>query len=297
MDKKIRIQKILDSLPKRFYFEKVFESSSRNKILEDINLCYKKTKENNLFNCSPLLTREQEEHLFRKLNYLKYRITKLTLGFEESKDGPKYSKPVNIERLGEKSLKEIERLIRTAQETRNIIIKSNLRLIFKRVHRYHSSDTFERDEFFSNGYCHVLKAVDLFDYRMGYKFSTYCTRVLQSNLHRDYINSKRQQEKLSENKIVAVDEKGSDFSFINDKYNKAFLHSLLEKLKENKKIHRPDVKIKVLKDYYGIDSEGVGKTLKEIGSELHITRERVRQIKLEALKYLNKNCPLYDPLC
>jgi RNA polymerase primary sigma factor len=297
MDKKIRIQKILDSLPKRFYFEKVFESSSRNKILEDINLCYKKTKENNLFNCSPLLTREQEKHLFRKLNYLKYRITKLTLGFEKSKDGPKYSKPINVQRLGEKSLKEIERLIRIAQETRNIIIKSNLRLIFKRVHRYHSSDTFERDEFFSNGYCHLLKAVDLFDYRMGYKFSTYCTRVLQSSLHRDYINSKRQQEKLFENKIIVVDEKGNDFSFINDKYNKIFLQDLLEKLKENKKTHRPDVRIKVLKDYYGINSEGVGKTLKEIGSELHITRERVRQIKLEALKYLNKNCPLYDPLC
>lgn len=297
MDKKIRIQKIVDSIPKKFYFEKSFESSNRNKILENINLCYKKTKENNLFNCSPLLTREQELHLFRKLNYLKYRLTKLTLGFEKSKDGPKHSKKVNLERLGENSLKEIERIIIIIQETRNIIIKSNLRLIFKRVHRYHSSDTFERDEFFSNGYCHLLKAIDLFDYRMGFKFSTYCTRVLQTNLHRDYINSKKQQEKLFESKPIIEDEKGPDFSQINQKYNKIFLQNLLEKLKENSKIHRPDIKIKVLKDYYGINDEGVGKKLREIGSELNITRERVRQIKLEALKYLNKNCPVYDPLC
>jgi RNA polymerase primary sigma factor len=297
MEKQHRIQKILESIPKKFYFEKIFESSSRNKILSDINLCYKKTKENNLFNCSPLLTREQEKHLFRKLNYLKYRITKLTLGFDKSDGGPKYSKPINIQRLGENSLKEIERLIRLTQETRNVIIKSNLRLILKSVHRYHSSDTFERDEFFSNGYCHVLKAVDLFDYRMGYKFSTYCTRVLQANLHRDYIKSKTQQEKLVLGEPLLLEgkaDKSDGFSNSNHGYNKIFIKELLKKLK---KIHRSDIKIKVLLDYYGIENDGKGKKLREIGSELNITRERVRQIKLEALKYLSENCPPYDPLC
>jgi len=295
-----RIQKIKESIPKKFFFDPSFEGSSRNKILEEIKLCYKKTEQNNMMNCSPLLTRDQEYHIFRKFNYLKYRLLKLTVGFEKSKDklGPKPSKPVNLEKLKEKSLSEIESLISKIEETRNILLKSNMRLTFSRVNKFHPTDSFEREEFFSNGYCHILKAIDSFDFRRGYKFSTYCVKVLQSNLMRDYTVQRKSDEKLciGEESFIE-DKKEKSYTEINASYNKLFIKKLLEKLKEDKRISRPDLKIRILLDYYGIENNGIGKKLKDIGEELNISRERVRQIKFDTLKYLSKKAPVYDPLC
>jgi RNA polymerase sigma factor (sigma-70 family) len=293
MEKKDRIQKIIQELPKRFYFEKSFEMPDRNKILKDINLCYKKSKSDDLLNCSPLLTKEQEFHIFRKLNYLKYRLLKTTKGFEKSKDGPKFSKPVLLERLKENSLREIESIIKNIQETRNIIIKSNLRLVFKRVQKYYSSNTFEKDEFFSNGYHHLIKAVDYFDYRLGYKFSTYCTKVIITGFYKDYAEKRKHEEKLTtENISFGVED---DFSNTNFEYNKVFIKKLLKKI-EDSSLNNAHVKKKIILEYYGIDRDK-GKSLEQIGNELKITRERVRQIKNETIKYLVENCSVYDPMC
>ena len=46
-----RIQKIKNSIPKKFYFDKSFEGPDRNKILADVELCYKKVEHNNILNC------------------------------------------------------------------------------------------------------------------------------------------------------------------------------------------------------------------------------------------------------
>lgn len=294
-----RIQKIKNSIPKKFYFDKSFEGSDRNKILADIKLCYKKVDHNNILNCSPLLSKDQEYHLFKKLNYLKYRLLKKTVGFEasEEKPCPKPCSATNLDRLKDSSLCELENLIHKIEETRNIILKSNIRLVFKRVHRYHPTDSFERDEFFSNGYCHILRAIDSFDFRRGFKFSTYCVRVLQANISRDYRLSKERESKLATIDAPIQDKKDTSYSSINTKYNKSFIKEILFNLKENKRISQPDIKIKILLDYYGINNNGQGKKLREIAEELNLSRERIRQIKFDTIKYLGKHSPAYDPLC
>lgn len=298
MDKKVRIQKIKDNIPKKFYFDPAFEKPDRNKILKDVDLCYKNTNQNNVLNCAPILKADQEYQIFRKLNYLKYRLTKITVGFKKSdvKPSPKPSKPISLDRLSDNSLKEIESLIKHIEETRNLLLKCNTRLVFKRVGKYHPVDSFERDEFFSNGYCHVLKAIDSFDFRKGFKFSTYCTRVLQSNLSRDYYLSKKQEEKLCipEDNLLH-DNKEVNYSEINCSYNKDFIKKMLSILNKDPRVSRPDIKIKILTEYYGV--KGRGKKLKDLGEELKISKERVRQIKFDAIKYLNKYSPVYDPLC
>jgi RNA polymerase sigma factor (sigma-70 family) len=296
---KERIQKIKNSLPKKFYFDKSFESPDRNKILVDIELCYKKVEHNNILNCSPLLSKDQEYHLFRKLNYLKYRLLKKTIGFKVSDEDlhPKPCAATNLDRLKNAALCELENLIYKIEETRNIILKSNTRLVFKRVHRYHPIDSFERDEFFSNGYCHILRAIDSFDFRRGFKFSTYCVRVLQTNISRDYRLSKERENKLATIDFPIQDKKEISYSSINTKYNKNFIKEILFSLKENKRILQPELKIKILIDYYGINNNGQGKKLREIAQELNLSKERIRQIKFDTIKYLGKHSLAYDPLC
>jgi len=293
-----RLQKIKSSIPIRFFHEKSFDTSFRNKILSDIPLDYSKVDYSNILACSPLLNKDQEQHLFRKYNYFKYRILKLTTGVKKSEVNPhlKFSKPVNLEKLGDKSLKEIERLIFQSNKIRNLLLESNLRLIIKQLSRYYQVDSYNRDEFFSHGYCHVLKAVDCFDYRKGFKFSTYCINVLQTNFYRDSSYVRKLSENLSQFEDIEIeDKKEVDYSEINQGYNIKFINEMFDKIKI--KLKNPDIKIKIVRDYYGLD--GDQKNLCQLAKELNLSKERIRQIKLEVLRYLSNKVAkevVYDPL-
>lgn len=294
-----RIQNIKDNLPKKFFYEKSFDTSFRNKILSEIKLDYSKVDYNNMLACSPLLNREQEYHIFRKYNYLKYRLLKSTSGFEKSKvkPYPKASKPVRLERLGNKSLSEIENIIFQIKKIRNLLLESNLRLIVKQLSKYYKVDSCERDEFFSNGYCHILKAIECFDYRRGFKFSTYCVNILKNNFYRDSA-IKRKHDSLLNTPAGEdiIDNREQSYSEFNFDYNKKFIEEMFHKMKQ--KVKNADVRIKVIKDYYGID--GTRKNLIELAKELNLSKERIRQIKLDALnilsKKISKEVVAYDPL-
>lgn len=293
-----RLQKIKDNLPKKFFYEKNFDTSFRNKILSNVELDYSGVQYGNMLSCSPLLNREQEYHIFRKYNYLKYRLLKSTLGFEKSKvkPSPKPSKPIKLERLGDKSLSELENLIRQISQIRNLLLESNLRLIVKQLAKYHRVDSYERDEFFSHGYCHILKAIDCFDYRRGFKFSTYCVNILKNNFYRDSAIRRKQDSVLAlTDEDGITDNREHSYSEANFSYNKRFIEQMFEKMKE--KVKNYDIRIKIVKDYYGID--GARKNLIELAKELNLSKERIRQIKLDALNILTDKVAkelIYDPL-
>lgn len=300
--KSIRIQRIKDNIPKKFFYEDCFTTTARNKILLDLPLDYSKVEYGNMLACSPLLSKEQEYHFFRKYNYLRYKLIKSTVGFGSSdvKPHPRPCKPVKLEQLGEKSLTEIESLICQIQQIRNLLLQSNLRLIVKQLSKHYPKDCVDRDDFFSHGYCHVLKAIECFDYRRGFKFSTYCINALQFNFNRDRFNKNKLDNffttiEYDGDSFDTEDKKEQSYSEINQSYNKKFINQVLNKLKGNFK--NPEVKIKVIRDYYGLD--GVQKNLYQIADELKLSKERIRQIKLSAMKYLSNKASkelVYDPL-
>src|SRR6185369_10582183 len=71
----------------------------------------------------PLLTREQEAHLFRQFNFLKYKAAKLLAGVD-----PAHAKSSVLD--------EIERLYEQAVTTKNHIIRANLRLVVSIAKRH-----------------------------------------------------------------------------------------------------------------------------------------------------------------
>jgi RNA polymerase sigma factor (sigma-70 family) len=289
-----RIEKIKDSIPKIYFFEDSFENSSHiPKILADIKLNFDSVDHANLLNCSPILKKEQELHLFRKFNYLKYKLIKNTIGFSNSdkKPSPKTKAPVNLDRIGEKRIAELELTIDKIQNVRNILIKSNMRLIVRPISRLVDQDCFEREEFVSNGYLHVMKAVDCFDYRLGFKFSTYCMNVLKTNLYRDFVALRKNKSILLEDEKEMNNFGGNlDFSSeINSEYNKKVVQEIFEYLDENtKKIKYSEV----LKLSFGI---GCDKLLqKDIASKLKISRTRIQQIRDKAFDMVQHI--KYDPI-
>ena len=74
----------------------------------------------------PLLNKEQEQHLFRKMNYLKYKASKLRNDLR--KDGNEAG-VVDPGRVRIQLLKEIEDLQSEANAVKDQLIKANMRLV------------------------------------------------------------------------------------------------------------------------------------------------------------------------
>ena len=159
-----------------------------------------------------LLTPDQESHLFRRMNYLKFRANALrsTLGAGASitdiadsgrnvgaKAGSIRHVPTAIAAAVLKPapadaavIDEIERLLVEALRTRDQIISANLRLVVSLARKYAGShNAFE--DLLSDGNLTLIRAVEKFDYSRGFRFSTYATYALQNDFFRQI---KRQQK-------------------------------------------------------------------------------------------------------
>ena len=118
----------------------------------------------------PLLTREQEAHLFRKMNYLKYQANRL----REQLD-PTRAKTADLD--------EIERLQEEALAVKNQIIRANLRLVVS-IAKRHVGPSNNFFELVSDGNMSLIRAVEKFDYARGNKFSTYASWAIMKNFAR-----------------------------------------------------------------------------------------------------------------
>ena len=118
-----------------------------------------------------LLTREQEYHLFRKMNYLKHSASRL----RESLSHTEGSKTAIMDRIDD--------LYEAAVLVKNRIVQSNLRLVVSIAKRHVAST----DDFFSlvsDGNMSLIRAVEKFDYSRGNKFSTYASWAIMKNFAR-----------------------------------------------------------------------------------------------------------------
>ena len=116
----------------------------------------------------PLLTREQEVHLFRKLNFLKHQASR-------------FRGAINPAKVMAAELDRVEAFQAEALEVRNQIIRANLRLVVSRVKKLRRDDD-DLAELVSNGYVALMRAVERFDFSRGYKFSTYASWVIINNV-------------------------------------------------------------------------------------------------------------------
>lgn len=234
---------------------------------------HKVTPELRQFYCEPLLSKTQEFHLFRKMNYLKYKASRFYNWYCRSK------------------LKKLRTLfvnhMHEAQVVRNKIVCCNTRLaaqVYKKRKDYYGDDV---DNLLSDCFTNIIKAVDGFDYRRGFKFSTYCTWVLMNNSLRDHQNDKKFQDTFSTNvSDVSLKHKVDDNS-IDEELKREKVRTISSDITAvfealSKKDKR---EFDILAEYFGI-KDGKKKTLKEISEAMDITKERVRQIRNSAISYL-----------
>jgi len=119
---------------------------------------------------NPSDSTEYEKHLFRKMNELKYKASKLR-------------STLNQERPKIRVMTQIEELYDQAVQIKNELIAANLYLVAE-VARKHVSPTINFFELVNDGNLVLMKAVEEFDYSRGGKFSTFATWAVMKHFAR-----------------------------------------------------------------------------------------------------------------
>lgn len=257
-----------------------------------------------------------------------------------TKEASKKSFNLEPERL-KNVLEQIKRGKKISDFAKGRMARSNLRLVVSIAKRYTNRGLPFLD-LIQEGNIGLMKAVDKFEYRKGYKFSTYATwwirqaisraiadqaRTIRIPIHMiETINkiSKINKQYLQENGVepdvqtiakevglsidkvkqvikitkepisletpIGNEDDGKFGDFVEDKRSsspmdeilkndlKEQIDNVLDQLNEREKA--------VIRMRFGLMEDESDRTLEEIGKELNVTRERVRQIESSAIKKL-----------
>ncbi|ASM35157.1 RNA polymerase sigma factor RpoD [Campylobacter sputorum subsp. bubulus] len=263
-------------------------------------------------------------------------IKKLFLTKEASKQG------FNLDpKLLKEILEQIKRGKNISDEAKGRMARSNLRLVVSIAKRYTNRGLPFLD-LIQEGNIGLMKAVDKFEYKKGYKFSTYATwwirqaisraiadqaRTIRIPIHMietinriNKINRKYLQETgkepdvqtiakevgLSVDKVKQVikitkepisleapignEDDGKFGDFVEDRGSLSPMEEILkgdlqEQIDEVLD-QLNDRERSVIRMRFGLMEDESDRTLEEIGKELNVTRERVRQIESSAIKKL-----------
>lgn len=221
----------------------------------------------------PLLSPEGESFLFRKMNYLRYQA-------EQAR-----------RRGTAEGSEEAERLLQDACAVRNHIAECNLRLVISIARRFATS-AFDFDELMSEGNEILLKAIGKFDFSRGFRFSTYATHSVQRHFYR-YTQRQRRRNSVEMKSAVEVLNEIPDTEIdpliaqwiAEEQRVTNLIARMAERLDEREQM--------VIAGRFGLNTNGVIRTLRELAADLGLSKERVRQLQLTAVDKLRD---LFDEL-
>ncbi len=219
----------------------------------------------------PLLTREQEQYYFRKMNFLKFQAHQL-----REKINPSRPKSADLDRL--------EELLRQAVEVKNFLIRSNLRLVVS-IAKRHMKPTNNFFEMVSDGNMSLIRAIEKFDYTKGNKFSTYATWAIMKNYARSIPAEHKVLDRFRTGHDELFDnsqsEKGSGYEdeLVNSRQHQVIM-SILNQLEDRERA--------IILNRYGLEEGAQPQTLEQVGQVFGVTKERIRQIESRALSKLRK---------
>ncbi|MGE0653476.1 MAG: sigma-70 family RNA polymerase sigma factor, partial [Alphaproteobacteria bacterium] len=218
----------------------------------------------------PLLTFDQEQYLFRKYNYLRYKAFKLV-------------EDIEITGVTQAELDDIRTAVVRAEVVRNRLIRSNLRLVVN-IAKKHVGWSPRFFEVISDGNMSLMRAVDKFDYALGNRFSTYATWAIVKNFARSI-----PEEHYHANRYVTGQDDLLDASAAtqddavrhaeDQAHLRAAITDGLKNLTERERV--------IVTNHFGLGKKKV-QTLDQLGAKFGLTKERIRQIEKRAIGKLRE---------
>ncbi len=225
-----------------------------------------------------------------------------------------------------KALKILRRTIEIMEAARDRLVLPNFRLILKEVFRYQPSGM-KRSDLFQEGILGLHRAVFRFDPFRLTRFSTYATYWIRQAIRKALIDRSRlirvpqavQEElrnpdtHLSSEEVQRVRRIMRETVSISagdddDPEDRLSLEMIGEREPTiDEKLHTGAIPVavsqamayldtrerEVIRRRFGLEGEHI-QTLEEIGSSLHLSRERIRQIETDALKKMRRIQMLQD---
>lgn len=216
-----------------------------------------------------LLTSLEEEQLFALMNLVKFQAHQLREGLD-------------ARRPAVRTMNQIEDLLRRGDEVRNHIVRANLRLVVALAKKFANSPS-HLEDLICEGHLPLIRAVELFDFSRGYRFSTYATWAVRNHFLRIRKDDARYQERYHDGDLYTF-EHATDMrsSWQADESQRstqqAVVHQLLSQLPERER--------EILNARFGLNGQRSEQTLAEIGAEMGLSKERVRQLAVRALEKL-----------
>jgi RNA polymerase primary sigma factor len=219
----------------------------------------------------PLLTREEEGHYFRKMNYLKFRAAQCRKALDSAR--PKA-----------RDMDEIERLLDESVAVKNFLIRSNLRLVVS-IAKRHLKPNVNFFEMVSDGNMSLIRAIEKFDYLKGNKFSTYATWAIMKNFARSIPAEHTRLDRFRTGKEevfqLSTDTRGNQFQEeLENRNQRRVLMDILDQLDRREK--------EIILSRFGLSEGTEPKTLEQVGQQHGVTKERIRQLEARALRKLRQ---------
>ncbi len=228
---------------------------------------------------TPVLNRKLEAELFRMYNYLKYLASTARTD-------------LRIDNAPGARVNEIENYLAQADAIKKIIISANLRLVVSIANK-HTGSGAELVDLVSEGNFSLMRTVEKFDYTRGFRFATYAAWAIAKNYARKIPAEAARADKTESAPLADVQRdlritEAVDFAAI-ERARQSLIQVIKNELDEREQY--------IILNHFGLVGPPVKKqrkTLKQIGDELGLTKERVRQIELTALQKLRQSLSIEE---
>jgi len=217
-----------------------------------------------------LLDKAQEAHMFRKYNYLRHQVVK-------------GRQSLNAENPSLEKVEELEGKIKPIEEAFNFILVRNLRLVVYVAKKFATSSD-HLLELVSEGNLALRKAVENFNYALGNKFSTYASFAIKKHFTRKFAVEHQMKTRYASGQQVHLNDvfAGED----NSLQREFFVARAADQIEGLIELMDDDRQKKVIRKRFGLGNLPQPEKLDEVGTELGLTKERIRQIEAKGLAKL-----------